>query len=256
MKYIETHAHYNDEAFVNELEEVLENVRKSHVVKIVNIGTNLETSKEVVKLTEEHNNMYATIGVHPHDVNTFNIDALEKLYLDSKDDNKIVGIGEIGLDYAFVTDNKELQKEVFIAQINLAKKYNLPIVIHTRDASLDTYNIIKEHLDSSNKVLIHCFSPTDDLVRIVIERGYTVAFGGNITYKRNKSFSEYIKQIDISQIVIETDSPYLSPEPFRGTRNDSSRLPIINKKLAEFKELKEEDVARITTENAEKFYNI
>lgn len=255
MKYIETHAHYNDEAYENDLEEVLKNVKDANVVKIVNIGADLKSSLEVIKLSEKHDNMYCTIGVHPHDVNNFDLEKIEQMYLDNKD-KKIVGIGEIGLDYAFVTDNKDLQKKVFVDQINLAKKYNLPIVIHTRDASLDTYNIIKEHLSSDNKVLIHCFAPTDDLVRLVLDRGYTVAFGGNITYKRNKSFGEYIKKIPMEQIVIETDCPYLSPEPLRGTRNDSSRLPIINEKLAEFKDMNKEDVALITMKNAELFYEI
>ena len=256
MKYIETHAHYYDEAYGNELDEVLKKVKEAGITKIVNIGADYETSKKVIELSNKYENMYATIGCHPHDVNSFKIEEIEQLYLDNKDSGKIVGIGEIGLDYAFVNDNKELQKQVFIAQINLAKKYNLPIVVHSRDASLDTYNVIKENVPKGYKLLIHCFAPTDDLVRLVIENGYTVAFGGNITYKRNKSFGEYINKIPLTQIVLETDSPYLSPEPFRGTRNDSSRIPVINSKLAEFRNISEEECSKVVYDNSIKFYNI
>ena len=256
MKYIETHAHYYDEAYNNELDDVLKKVTNAKVTKIVNIGADIVSSRKVIELSSKYENMYATIGCHPHDVNSFNINEIEKLYLANKDSGKIVGIGEIGLDYAFVNDNKELQKNVFIAQIKLAIKYNLPIVVHSRDASLDTYNVIKENVPKGYKLLIHCFAPTDDLVRLVIDNGYTVAFGGNITYKRNKSFGEYINKIPLSQIVIETDSPYLSPEPFRGTRNDSSRLPIINSKLAEFRNMSEEECSKIVYANSQRFYNI
>ena len=256
MKYIETHAHYFDEAYDNELDDVLIKVEEAGITKIVNVGTNIETSKEVIDLGCKYDNMYSVIGCHPHDVNNFNLEEIEKLYLDNKDNGKIVGIGEIGLDYAFVVDNKELQKQVFIKQINLAIKYNLPIIVHSRDASLDTYNVIKENVPKGYKLLIHCFSPTDDLVRLVIENGYTVAFGGNITYKRNKSFGEYITKIPLTQIVLETDCPYLSPEPFRGTRNDSSRIPVINSKLAEFKNISEEECSKVVYENSIKFYNI
>ncbi len=255
MKYIETHAHYYDDAYADNLDEVLEKVKEAGVEKIINIGADYPSSKKVIELANRYKNTYATIGVHPHDVDEFNLEKLESLYLENKDSGKIVAIGEIGLDYAFVSDNKEKQKDAFVKQINLAKKYDLPIVVHTRDASLDTYNILKD-IDESIKVLIHCFSPTDDLVRLVIQRGYTVAFGGNITYKRNKSFGEYITKIPLSSLVIETDCPYLSPEPHRGTINDSSRLPIINSKLAEFKNISEEEMAKIVKENSEKFFCI
>ena len=168
---------------------------------------------------------------------------------------KIVAIGEIGLDYAFVKDNKEAQKRLFIEQIALSNELKLPILIHSRDASLDTYNLISEN-KAQNGTLFHCFQPSDDLVRLVLENGYTVAFGGNITYKRNESFKEYIKKIPIEQIVIETDSPYLAPEPYRGTINTSANLPIICEKLAQYKELDVEYVVNTVYENAKKFFKV
>ena len=172
-----------------------------------------------------------------------------------KNNKKIVAIGEIGFDYAFVKDNKEKQKKLFMEQIELANTLKLPISIHSRDASLDTYDTLKEKKPEYG-TLFHCFQPSDDLVRLVLENNYFVAFGGNITFKRNATFKRYIDTIPINQIVIETDCPYLTPEPFRGTRNDSSHLNLVCKKLAEYKEMEEEEVSKIVYDNSLKFFKI
>ena len=169
-------------------------------------------------------------------------------------ENKVLAIGEIGLDY-YHSDDKENQAKLFINQINLAKKYNLPIVIHTREAGEDTVKILRENADNL-KVLIHCFSPNEQLVRLVLEKGYTVAFGGNITFKRNAKFYEYVKQIPLDQIVLETDCPYMTPIPFKGEVNDSSKLKYILDKLAEIKEIDKNELANIVYENSIKFFNI
>lgn len=256
MKYIETHAHYNDEVYKDNLDEVLQNCKESEVKYILNVGYNVESSKISIELSEKYNEIYSIIGIHPHDV-LENPNEILKLYNGCSENqkNKIVAIGEIGLDYAFVKDNKEEQKKIFVEQINIANELKLPIVIHSRDASLDTYTIIKENKPKYG-ALFHCFQPSDDLVNLVIKEGYSVAFGGNITYKRNKSFGEYIKKIPVENILIETDSPYLSPEPYRGKINTSVNLPIILKKLAEFKELEEEKLAEIVYNNSIKFFNL
>lgn len=256
MKYIETHAHYNDEVYKDDLDEVLQNCKESGVEYILNVGYNVESSKISIKLSEKYDNIYSIIGIHPHDVGQNPKDILQ-LYNSCNENqkNKIVAIGEMGLDYAFVKDNKEEQKKIFIEQINIANELKLPVVIHSRDASLDTYNIIKENKPKYG-VLFHCFQPSDDLVNLVIKEGYSVAFGGNITYKRNKSFGEYIKKIPVENILIETDSPYLSPEPYRGKINTSANLPIILKKLAEFKEIDEEKLADIVYYNSIKFFDL
>lgn len=256
MKYIETHAHYNDEVYKDNLDEVLQNCKESEVKYILNVGYNVESSKISIELSEKYNEIYSIIGIHPHDV-LENPNEILKLYNGCSENqkNKIVAIGEIGLDYAFVKDNKEEQKNIFVEQINIANELKLPIVIHSRDASLDTYTIIKENKPKYG-ALFHCFQPSDDLVNLVIKEDYSVAFGGNITYKRNKSFGEYIKKIPVENILIETDSPYLSPEPYRGKINTSVNLPIILKKLAEFKELEEEKLAEIVYNNSIKFFNL
>ena len=254
MKFFDTHAHYNDEVYKENLNEVLTRCFETGVDKIANVGYNKESSIKVIELSEIYDYMYAVIGIHPHDV--FNNKAVEiyDIYQKNKD-KKIVAIGEIGLDYAFVSDNKLEQKKLFVEQIELANTLKLPIVVHTRDASLDTYNVLKEY-KAEYGTLLHCFHPTDDLVRLVLKEDYKVAFGGNITYKRNKTFAEYIKKIPLKQIVLETDCPYLSPEPYRGTVNNSSNLPIICKKLADYKELDYDMVGKQVYENSFNFFNI
>lgn len=253
MKYFETHAHYNDEAYKDDIEEVLKKCRNVGVTKFVNVGYNKESSLTSIQLAKKYDDFYCAIGVHPHDVNNDTAQDIYDLY--EKDNKKIVGIGEIGFDFAFVKDNKEKQKKLFIEQIELANTLKLPILIHSRDASLDTYNTIKE-VRPEYGTLFHCFQPSEDLIRLVISNGYMVAFGGNITFKRNETFKKYIEQIPINQIVIETDSPYLSPEPYRGKRNDSSNLPLVCKKLAEYKNMDEEQVSKIVYDNSCKFFKI
>ncbi|MEG1203791.1 MAG: TatD family hydrolase [Clostridia bacterium] len=257
MKYIDTHAHYNDEKFNDILDETLEDVVNAEVTHIINIGYDKKSSIKAIELSRKYEYMYTTVGVHPHDVRNDSAQDIYDIYnkSNSEEIKKIVGIGEIGLDYAFIKDNKDEQAKLFIEQIELSNALKLPIVIHTRDASLDTYKIIKEH-KAKYGTLFHCFSPTDDLMRLVLEGGYSVAFGGNITYKRNASFEKYIVKIPIGQIVIETDSPYLPPEPYRGKINTSANLPIICKRLSEYKNMNEEEVAKLVYSNSIKFFNI
>ena len=254
MRYIDTHAHYNDEVYNENLDEVLDIIKEANVDKIINVGYSIEGSKECIELAKKYENIYSTIGIHPEHVDE-DVNELEKLYNQNKD-GKIVAVGEIGLDYAYVKDNRDKQIQQFIKQIKLAEKLNLPIVIHSRDASLDTYNVIKQNVNENTKVLFHCFAPTDDLVRLVRERKYSVAFGGNITYPRNISFKKYIEMIPVEQMVLETDSPYLSPIPFRGKINNSSNLHLVCKKLAEYKNMSEEQLAEILYNNAIKFFDL
>ena len=254
MRFFDTHAHYNDEVYDIDREEVLKKIRESGVEYIVNVGYNKVSSIDSINLSKKYEYIYSAIGVHPHDVENETAQDIYNVY-NQNDNKKIVAIGEIGLDYAFVKDNKLKQIALFESQIELANSLKLPILIHSRDAALDTYNVIKNKR-AEYGTLFHCFQPSDDLVRLVLENGYMVAFGGNITFKRNEAFKKYIEQIPLSQIVIETDSPYLSPEPYRGKRNDSSNLDIICKKLSEYKGKDVEEVAEIVYNNAVKYFNI
>lgn len=254
MKFIDTHAHYNDEKFNDNYDEIINKCFDSGIDYIMVVGYNKESSIKAIELSNKYNNVYAIIGVHPSDVGKSFPSDIEEIY-NEYNNGKIVAIGEIGLDYAFVKDNKEEQKELFTDQIKLANKLKLPISVHSRDASLDTYNVLNEN-PAKYGTLMHCFSPTDDLVRLVLNNNYTVAFGGNITYKRSKSFYKYMDMIPVNQIVLETDSPYLPPEPLRGTINTSLNLPIILKKLAEYKQMDEEELSKIVYNNSIKFFNI
>lgn len=254
MEYFDTHAHYNDEKFDGIVDDVLNRCKNIGVKYVINIGYNIESSIKAIELSNKYKNMYVAIGIHPSDVGKCSVEELEKIY-NEYNNGKIVAIGEIGLDYSYTKENKKEQIDLFKTQIELANRLKLPICVHSRDASLDTYLTLKE-CPAKYGTLMHCFSPTEDLVRLVLENGYMVAFGGNITYKRAKSFSRYMDMIPVEQIVIETDSPYLPPVPLRGTVNTSENLPIILEKLSEYKNISKEELSKIVYRNSLEFFNI
>lgn len=255
MKYFDTHAHYNDEAYDNNRDEILNKCKNENVDYIVNVGASLKESVECINLASKYDFVYAAIGIHPYNAKKDKVSDLLEIY-NNMANEKIVAIGEIGLDYHITKDDKAEQIKCFKNQVELANTLKLPILVHTRDASLDTYNILKNEVRADYGTLLHCFNPTDDLVRLVLDRGYTVAFGGNITYKRAPSFKEYLNQIPLSQIVVETDAPYLSPVPVRGSVNDSTNLKYVISKLAEYKQVDEEEIAENVYNNAIRFYNL
>ena len=254
MNYFDTHAHYNDEKFDGIVDDVLNRCKNIGVKYVINIGYNIESSIKAIELSNKYKNMYVAIGIHPSDVGKCSVEELEKIY-NEYNNGKVVAIGEIGLDYSYTKENKKEQIDLFKTQIELANRLKLPICVHSRDASLDTYLTLKE-CPAKYGTLMHCFSPTEDLVRLVLENGYMVAFGGNITYKRAKSFSRYMDMIPVEQIVIETDSPYLPPVPLRGTINTSENLPIILEKLSEYKNISKEELSKIVYRNSLEFFNI
>ena len=254
MNYFDTHAHYNDEKFEGIVDDVLRRCQEVGVKYIINIGYNIESSIKAIELSNRYKNIYVAIGIHPSDVDKCSVKELEEVYR-KYNNGKIVAIGEIGLDYSYTKENKNEQIELFKNQIKLANKLKLPICVHSRDASLDTYTTLKE-CPAKYGTLMHCFSPTEDLVRLVLENKYFVAFGGNITYKRAASFSRYMDMIPVNQIVIETDSPYLPPVPLRGTLNTSENLPIILDKLSEYKNISKDELSQIVYRNSLEFFNI
>ena len=198
------------------------------------------------------------VGISPNDIpNSINeIDSeLEKLKVLLKA-NKIVAIGEIGLDYYWNTENKELQKYAFIQQIEIANDYNLPIVIHTREAIMDTLEILKNIKQPLKKGVFHCCPLNIELVKQAVKLGFYISFAGPVTFKNSKNAKEVVKLVPLDKILIETDSPYLSPEPKRGKRNDSRNIQYICQKVAEFKEITQEEIAEITYENAKKIFEI
>lgn len=256
MKYFDTHAHYNDKVYKDNLDEVLNDCRKKGVEYIINVGASISESLESIELSRKYSYIFSAIGIHPQNAKFDTVQNLYDIYTKNVDE-KIVAVGEIGLDYHYTKEEKNIQKKIFIEQIELANTLKLPILIHTRDASLDTYEIIKNEKKAKFGTLFHCFNPTDDLMRLILRNDdYMVAFGGNITYKRSASFYDYIKQIPLSKIVVETDAPYLPPVPLRGTINTSANLEIICKALATFKNIDEQELNDNVFNNALRFYNI
>ena len=254
MKYIDTHAHYDDSKFEEDLNMVLEEVKKNKVVAIINDSVDVNNSKEVVELVSKRENMFAAIGIHPtEDPGANYIEELRGLYLENKE--KIVAIGEIGLDYYWEKDNRESQHKKFLDQIELANELELPIVIHCRDAGDDIVKLMKKCMPKYGCVF-HCYQPNDETKRFIIQNDFYISLTGNITFKRNEYFHKVIKEIPIDRIMVETDSPYMSPEPFRGKRNSSVNIPIIAKKLAEIKEIEEENLAEIVYNNSIRFYHL
>lgn len=259
MEYFETHAHYDDEKFNEDREYVINKIFESGVTKCINIGCSLQTSQNSVDLANKYDFIYATCGIHPSEIPKFEedldkeINDLEKIVAQSK---KVVAIGEIGLDYYWNSKNKEMQKQAFTKQIELANKLNLPISIHTREAIDDTIAIIKNQVQIKNGGILHCCPFNRELVKHGLELGLYIAFGGTCTFKNSKNAEEIINMVPLERILIETDSPYLAPEPVRGTRNDSSNLKYIVDRIAKFKGATSEEIARITYKNANKLFRI
>lgn len=228
--------------YYESLDEIVKNMDGLMIVSGVDDKSNLE----VLDLISKYDNVYGTLGLHPE-----NIDSLTKNSFDIIEQNlnnpKIVGIGEIGLDYYWVKDNKEDQKALLIKQLDLAKKYSKPIVVHSREAIKDTYDILKNY---KLKGTIHCFNSSLEMAREFIKLGYKIGIGGVVTFKNAKKLCEIVENIDIKDILIETDSPYLTPEPFRGQRNEPKNVYFVALKIAELKRMTLEEVIEETYKNA------
>ncbi len=248
---IDTHCHLGQNDYENR-EEIIDNFKDN--IMIIS-GTNISDSIEVTETINKYPNIYGTIGIHPEcskDITDNDYLKLEKML----QNEKIVGIGEIGLDYHYENIDKEKQKEVFIKQIELAKKHNKPIVIHTRDAIKDTLDIIKETKANTVPVTIHCFSESLEIAKEFIKLGCLLGVGGVVTFKNGKKLKEVVENIDLKNIILETDSPYLTPEPYRGMKNEPKNVFLVANKIAEIKNMSAEEVIEITTQNAKKQYKI
>ena len=230
MELFDSHAHYNDEKFEEDREEILKEIYRSGVTKLVNAGYSLESSKSTIQIANSHDFIYSTVGISPNDIADYKKEDLKEIENLAKSP-KVVAIGEIGLDYYWNKENKDLQKEVFISQIEIANKLNLPIVIHTREAVYDTLEILKNN-NCNKKGIFHCCPFNVDLVREGLKLGFYISFAGPTTFKNSKNAPEIIKMVPLDKMLIETDSPYLSPEPFRGKRNDSRNVKYIAQKIA------------------------
>ena len=250
----DTHAHYDDEAFDEDREALLNSMKEGGVGRIVNIGANMETSQRTVELTGQYDFMYGAVGVHPSDTGDMTQDDIETLREWSREP-KILAIGEIGLDYHYPEPAREIQKNWFIRQLMLAQEENLPVVIHSRDAAADTLEILKEYGRGLGGV-IHCFSYTKEMAAEYVKLGYYIGIGGVVTFTNARKLAEAVEVIPLERLVLETDCPYLSPEPHRGTRNSSLNLTYVAQTLAQLKGVSYDEIIRQTEQNAQAMYRI
>jgi TatD DNase family protein len=249
----DTHTHLDDKKFDEDRDTLIPSLKNDGISLLVNIGADMKSSEESVKLAEKYDFIYASVGVHPCDTANLTDDdilTLEKL----AQHEKVVAIGEIGLDYYWDEPEREIQKEWFKKQLLLAKKLNMPYIVHDRDAHADVLEIIKE--SGYTNGVMHCFSGSAEMAKEVIKMGMYVSLSGTVTFKNAKKAQEVASVVPLDKLLIETDSPYLTPEPFRGKRNNSALVKYTAEKIAEIRGLSFKDLARITMENGKRFYNI
>lgn len=258
MKLFDSHAHLDDERFDEDREVLIQQIKEEGVTKLISAGYSLESSKKAKDLSDKYDFIYATAGISPNDIPQTEKELwimLDKIKEIAKQSNKIVAIGEIGLDYHWNRENKELQKIAFIKQIELANELKLPIVIHTREAVIDTVEILKQN-EVTLRGVFHCCPLNRELVKEALKLGFNISFAGPVTFKNSKNAEEIIGMVPNEKMLIETDSPYLSPEPLRGRRNDSRNVKYVAQKIAEVKQIEFEEVAKITYQNAKKIFHI
>lgn len=254
MEFFDSHAHYNDDIFKDDRDSLLLKLyNEDKITSIICSGYNVQKSKLAVELSNSYSFIYSTVGISPNDLQDFTNDNLRKIEELAKEP-KVVAIGEIGLDYYWSKENKAEQKEAFILQIDIANKVGLPIVIHNRDAYIDTIQILKEHPVKKYGVF-HCCQLNQELIKEAVKLGFYISFSGNITFKNAKS-EEAVKLVPKNKLLIETDSPYLSPEPFRGKRNDSSNVKYVAKEISEICDCSIDEIASISYENTRKLFGI
>ncbi|MBQ7615373.1 MAG: TatD family hydrolase [Butyrivibrio sp.] len=251
----DTHAHYDDEQFDQDREELLLSMKEAGIGNIVNVGANMASSERALELSDQYDFIYAAVGVHPSDSAELNDENIEKLKSMSAHD-KCVAIGEIGLDYYWPEPDHELQKKWFRRQLKLAGEVKKPVIIHSRDAAQDTVSILREENAGSLGGVVHCFSYSKEIAQECVDMGFYIGIGGVLTFKNGRKLKETAEAIPIEKILLETDCPYLAPEPNRGKRNSSLYLPLVVKALSEIKGISEEEVIRITEENARRMYKL
>ena len=255
VKIFDTHAHYDDEAFDDDRDELIKEVHEAGVVHIVDIACSMETSCKMPDFIKKYDFMYGTVGVHPDDIYDLTDNDMDELKILSKAD-KIIAIGEIGLDYHYEDIDKELQKKWFAIQLQLARELKLPISIHSRDAAKDTIDVMKaEHAENIGGVM-HCFGYGVEMARQYLNMGYYLGIGGVVTFKNGRKLKEVVEYAPLDRLVLETDCPYLSPVPFRGKRNHSGNLTYVAEEIANIKGVSVDQVYETTFNNAIDMYNL
>lgn len=247
----DTHAHYDDRAFDDDREAVINMLFENGVCGVVNQGTDIKTSKFSIELAQRYDGFYAAVGLHPECLNENSINDLEKIKDLAKND-KVVAIGEIGLDYYYDIP-KDLQKTIFAKQLELAAELNMPVNIHDREAHGDTLEMLKQY---KPKGIVHCFSGSVEMAKEIVKLGMYIGIGGVVTFKNARKTVEVIESIPLERLVLETDCPYLSPVPFRGKRNDSSMIKYTALRISEIRNTTEQEILTVTRQNAADVYGV
>lgn len=251
----ETHAHYDDERFDEDRDILIEKLFQKNICNIINVGASIESTKTTIALAKKYENMYAAAGVHPSDIAGLNEETLAWLKEQTKDP-KVIAVGEIGLDYYWDKEEEvqKAQRYWFAQQMGLARESQLPVIIHSRDAAEDTMRVMKEVHAEEIPGVIHCYSYSSEMAKEFIKMGYYIGVGGVVTFKNAKKLKETVMQIPLERILLETDSPYMAPEPHRGSRNDSGNLVYVAEKIAELKGITAKEVENATLANARKLF--
>lgn len=249
--YIDSHCHLSKE-YYDSLDEIVNKAKEKNVNTLIISGCDKNGILEGLDIINKYDNIYMTIGFHPSEANLTTEEDLIWLENLIKENDKIIAVGEIGLDYYWVKDNKELQRDLFRRQLDIATRLNLPVVIHSREATQESYDILKEY---NLKGIIHCYSGSLEMAKEYIKLGYKIGIGGVVTFK-NTNLVDVVKEIDLKDITLETDSPYLAPTPYRGKQNSPEYIPLIAEKIAEIKNITKEEVGKTTTNNVKELFNI
>lgn len=252
----ESHAHYEDEAFNEDREELLTSLPQKGIEYVINVGSTVDTCHKTVDLIAKYPNIYGALGIHPSEIRDVKSEDLQWLEEEAKNNSKIVAIGEIGLDYYWDKDNKKEQWAMFSEQIEIAKRLELPIIVHSRDAAKDTYDCMVANNAKECGGVIHCFSYPIEEAKKYLDMGFYIGIGGVVTFKNAVKLKEVAEYVPLDRILLETDCPYLAPVPYRGKRNSSLYLPEIAKEIAAIKGVDYEELLEVTFDNACKMYRI
>lgn len=251
----DTHAHYSDERFEEDRDTLLSGMEEMGVGRIVEVGAGIQSTIDALTLANQYEFIYAAVGIHPEDVERLEESHMEWLKELARNE-KVVAIGEIGLDYYYEEPPREMQKHWFIRQLQTAAEVGMPVIIHSREAAQDTLEIMRQHCAWENGGVIHCFSYSPEIAQIYLQKGFFIGIGGVVTFKNSKKLKEVVQMAPLEQLVLETDCPYLTPVPYRGKRNDSGYLIHVVDMIAELKNITREEVIAITERNAERLYRL
>lgn len=251
---IDSHAHLDEERFDEDRDELIKSLKEDAISYVINPSSDMETSRRVVELSNKYDNIFAAVGIHPHDAEGFKEEDLDELRELSKDE-RVVAIGEIGLDYYYDNSPREIQKEVFRKQLQLAHELDLPVIIHTRDAMGDTYDILKE-FEGRVRGVMHCYTGSIEMAEKFMKLGFYISIAGPVTFKNAVNVREMAKQIPLERLLIETDSPYLAPVPNRGKRNDPTNVRYVADMLANLKEIQIDKIIEHSRENTVELFSL